>query len=380
MKPTLLIIVNDLKFFLSHRLNIALTAKKSGYKVYIGYGESDRISMLSLKNINLEFFYVPIKRGGFNPWNEIKSLYYIWRLIKKIKPSVVHLVTLKPCLYGGIINYLSKVKGVLFAFPGMGILFSSNKWFYKIIRIFLYFFFWCIFKKKNYLVLFQNTRDRDIFIKFSLLKKNKTRLIKGCGVDLATFKKCKEPKGAIHVMFISRLLYDKGISFFIAAAKLIKERCALPIKFWVVGSQDLGNPSSVSKAELDKWKQEGIVEIKGYINNIKNIYKKSHIVCHPSFYGEGLPNVIVEAAATGRPVVTTDHPGCRDGIIDGITGILVPVKNSEKLANAIEYLATKKKIRTLMGNKARIFAEKEFNLKENSEKNMELYNQLLNLH
>jgi hypothetical protein len=149
MKPTLLIIVNDLKFFLSHRLNIALTAKKSGYKVYIGYGASDRISILSLKKINLEFFYVPIKRGGFNPWNEIKSLYYIWRLIKKIKPSVVHLITLKPCLYGGIINYFSKVKGVLFAFPGMGILFSSNKWFYKIIRIFLYLFFWCIFRSEE---------------------------------------------------------------------------------------------------------------------------------------------------------------------------------------------------------------------------------------
>ena len=113
---------------------------------------------------------------------------------------------------------------------------------------------------------------------------------------------------------------------------------------------------------------------------MKNIYKKSHIVCHPSFYGEGLPNVIVEAAATGRPVVTTDHPGCRDAIIDGITGILVPIKNSEKLANAIEYLATKKKIRTLMGNKARIFAEKEFSLKKVSEKHVELYNQLLNFH
>jgi glycosyltransferase involved in cell wall biosynthesis len=380
MKPTLLIIVNDLKFFLSHRLNIALTAKKSGYKVYIGYGASDRISMLSLKKINLEFFYVPIKRGGFNPWNEIKSLYYIWRLIKKIKPSVVHLITLKPCLYGGIINYFSKVKGVLFAFPGMGILFSSNKWFYKIIRIFLYLFFWCIFKKKDYLVLFQNTSDRDIFIKFRLCEKNKTRLVKGCGVDLTAFKKYKEPKGAVHVMFISRLLYDKGISFFVSAAKLIKARCALPIKFWVVGSQDSGNPNSVSKTELDKWRQEGIVEIKGYINNMKNIYKKSHIVCLPSFYGEGLPNVIVEAAATGRPVVTTDHPGCRDAIIDGITGILVPIKNSEKLANAIEYLATKKKIRTLMGNKARIFAEKEFSLKKVSEKHVELYNQLLNFH
>ena len=109
MTKVLLIIVNDLKYFLSHRLNIALTAKKTGYKVYIGYGASDHISILSLKRINLEFFYVPIKRGGLNPWNEIKSLYYIWRLIKKTKPNIVHLVTLKPCLYGGIITCFLKV-------------------------------------------------------------------------------------------------------------------------------------------------------------------------------------------------------------------------------------------------------------------------------
>jgi glycosyltransferase involved in cell wall biosynthesis len=380
MNQALLIIVNDLKYFLSHRLNIALAAKKSGYKVYVGYGASDRISMLSLKRINLEFFYVPIKRGGFNPWNEIKSLYYIWRLIKKTKPNIVHLVTLKPCLYGGIITYFSKVSGVLFAFAGMGIIFSSKKWAYKTISIILYFFFWYIFKQKNYFVLFQNTSDRDVFIKLGLIKKNKTKLIKGSGVDLVAFKKCKEPKGNVHVMFISRLLYDKGVSFFIAAAKLIKARCSLPIKFWVVGSQDLGNPNSASKAEVDKWKQEGIVEVKGHINNIKNVYKKSHIVCLPSFYGEGVPKVILEAAATGRPVVTTDHPGCRDAITDGITGILVPIKNTEKLANAIEYLASKKKIRVLMGNKARILAEKEFSLEKVTTKHMQIYNQLLNLH
>jgi len=119
---------------------------------------------------------------------------------------------------------------------------------------------------------------------------------------------------------------------------------------------------------------------KGHINNIKNVYKKSHIVCLPSFYGEGIPKVILEAAATGRPVVTTDHPGCRDAITDGVTGILVPIKNTEKLANAIEYLASKKKIRNLMGNKARILAEKEFSLEKVTTKHMQLYNQLLNYH
>ncbi len=315
-----------------------------------------------------------------HPWNEIKSLYYIWRLIKKTKPNIVHLVTLKPCLYGGIITCFLKVKGVLFAFAGMGIIFSSKKWAYKIISIILCFFFWYIFKQKNYFVLFQNTSDRDFFIKLGLINKSKAKLIKGSGVDLIAFKKYKEPKGNIHVMFISRLLYDKGVSFFISAAKLIKARCSLSIKFWVVGSQDLGNPNSISNAEVDKWKQEGIVEVKGHINNIKNVYKKSHIVCLPSFYGEGIPKVILEAAATGRPVVTTDHPGCRDAITDGVTGILVPIKNTEKLANAIEYLASKKKIRNLMGNKARILAEKEFSLEKVTTKHMQLYNQLLNYH
>ena len=378
MNCTLLIVVNDLKYFLSHRLNIALHAKKSGYRVCVGYGASDHLSILNLKKYNLEFFYVPIKRGAFNPWNEIKSLYFTWQLIRKIKPNILHLVTLKPCLYGGMVAYFSKVNGILFAFAGLGIVFSSKKIIYKIISVILQFLFWCIFKRKNYFVLFQNTSDRIFFIKLGLVKKSKTKLIKGSGVDLTVFKKYEELKGPVHVMFISRLLHDKGISTFISAAKLIKTRCDIPIKFWVVGSRDPGNPNSVSKKEIDNWKKKGIVDIKGHIDNIKKIYKKSHIVCLPSFYGEGLPKVILEAAATGRPVVTTDHPGCRDGILNGKTGILVPIKNPEKLANAIEYLASKKKIRISMGKKARSLAEKEFCSEKVAEKHLKLYKKLLN--
>ena len=350
-----------------------LLKQKKGYLVYICYGEN-KLKKNSSKIINdFKFFHVSIKRGNINPLIEIKSIFSIYCLIKKINPSILHLVTLKPCLYGGIVSCFIKIKGIIFALPGLGTIYNSKKKKFVLIKNSINFLLKILFKINNCFLLLQNNSDRSYFLKKKIIDKDKVKIIKGSGVNLKNFKFVKETTNPIVISFISRLIIEKGIEYFISAAEIIKKRTNLNLKFRVYGSIDPGNPNNVSKKELKKWKKDGFVEFYGYSNNINNVLKKTNIVCLPSFYGEGLPKILLEAAAAGRPVVTSNHPGCRDAIIPNVTGYLVPIKNSIKLANKLEFLASENKIRLKMGKNARLFAEKNFSTNFIAHEHMKLY-------
>ena len=376
MSKKILIIVNELDYFISHRLNIALEAKREGYEVNVCYGENKSTNLnLNIKK-NFNFFYVPIKRGNLNPIHEIRSIYKIYYLIKKIKPTLIHLVTLKPCLYGGLASYFQKNNAILFALPGLGTVYNSDKKIFIIIKNLINLLFKVIFKKNNCYLILQNNNDKKYLIKKKIIDKSKIKIIKGSGVNLNYYKYFKENQKPIIISFISRLLIEKGISYFISAAKIIRNRTNLNIKFWVFGSLDPGNPQSVSKIDLIRWKKEGHVDFKGFTKNMRQVLRKTNIVCLPSYYREGLPKILLEAAASGRSIVTTDHPGCRDAIIPNVTGYLVPIKNSRKLADKLEFLALKKNVRLKMGKKARLYAEKSFSETFIAQQHMKLYKKL----
>ncbi len=376
MNKKLLIVVNELSYFLSHRLNIATEAKKKGYDVHICYGEN------KIKNNNFKtrkyfkFFQVSIRRGNINPFIEIKSIYSIYCLLKKINPSVVHLVTLKPCLYGGIASCFLNIKAIIFALPGLGTIYNSKKIKLIIIKNLINLIFKVLFKIHNCFLLLQNNSDKRYFLKKKIIDQNKVKIIKGSGVNLNNYNFVKERTNPIVISFISRLLIEKGIKYFILAAEIIKKRTNLNLRFRVYGSIDSGNPQSITKIELKKWKKDGFVKFYGYSKNINNVLKNTNIVCLPSFYGEGLPKVLLEAAAAGRSVVTSNHPGCREAIIPNVTGYLVPIKNSKRLADKLEFLASKNKIRSRMGKNARIFAEKNFSSNFIAQEHMKLYKKL----
>lgn len=377
MNKKLVIVVNDLKYFFSHRIAIAQKAKKIGYQVTIIYGSNNNKKLFN-KNLNFNYYYIPMVRGSMNLLKEIKSIYLLFNYFKKNKPDLLHLVTLKPCLYVGFVARILKMENILFAFAGLGIVFNSSKLKFKLIKFFLILMFKYIFKNKNYLTLYQNKNDRDIFINLNLVTKNKTRLIKGSGVNINLFKITNEPQeDTIVVTFVSRLLYDKGITYFISAAKKLLEK-KVNIKFLVAGSIDNGNPNSIRKETIDKWKEIKNVNFLGDVSNIFDVYKRSHIVCLPSFYGEGLPKVLIETASSGRAIITTDHPGCRDAIIPNKTGILVPIKDPEKLANKIEYLAFNHDIRKSMGIEGRKLAENQFSINYVVDQHLKIYDYILN--
>ena len=201
-------------------------------------------------------------------------------------------------------------------------------------------------------------------------------MIPGSGVDLARFSVKPPPVSAPVVVMVSRLLRDKGVIEFVGAASFLKMR-GVQASFLLIGDPDPGNPTSIEEADLVKWRSAGIVEVLGRRDDIADVFSQSHLVVLPS-YREGLPKVLLEAAACGRAVVTTDVPGCRDAINPGITGVLVPVRNAFALADAIQDLINDPIRCKSMGAAGRVMAEKVFDVRQVVATHLHIYKELIN--
>ncbi len=317
-----------------------------------------------------------MERGRINPFKDLQSFYFIWNFFKKERPDIVHLVTIKPYLYGGIVARLTGVPCLVSAVSGLGSLFISENLRTRFLRLLLYPIFKIAFNHVNQKIIFQNPDDLKVFEEWGVLNLLKVKLIKGSGVKLENFNFFKnEPAGIPVICFAARLIKEKGVNEFVNAAKILKER-NIKARFLLAGDLDLNNPSGISQNDLNKIKNEGNVEVLGYYKNIEKLYNASHIICLPS-YREGFPKGLVEAAAAGRAVVTTDVPGCRDAIIPNRTGLLVPVKNSIKLANTLHWLIEHPKERLIMGKAGRILAEKEFAIEKIVQCHLDIYQELI---
>ena len=372
----LLILVNDLSYFISHRLPIAQAALAVGYEVSVAYGDLDDVSPELLVQIGFPVFFVPMLRGGTNPLQELRSLYLIWQLYRSLRPDVVHLVTIKPYLYGGLVARLARVCGVVSAVAGLGSVFIRMDWRSRLFRRLLYPIYRLAFGHSNQRVIVQNQDDASVLINWGVLDPQKIRLLRGSGVDLTAFTQLDEPGGVPTVCFAARLLRDKGVYDFVAAARLLRAR-GVEARFWLAGDTDAKNPTGLTESELQSLRDEGVVEVLGYQKDIPALYAQSHIVCLPSFYGEGIPKALIEAAAASRAVVTTDHPGCREAIIPNESGLLVPVKAPEKLADALQWLIEHPAERVAMGKAGRLLAEREFSIEKIVQGHLEIYRELL---
>lgn len=370
----LLVIVNDPMFFLSHRLPVAIAAQNAGYVVHIATAAGGSIDRI--KSYGLKHHVLPLTRSGRNPFWEMKSIWSIWRLMCRLRPDIVHLVTIKPVLYGGIAARLSYVPGVVAAVSGLGTVFMAQGVRARLLRKFVNGFYRFALGHPNIRVIFQNPEDRSVLLDKSALNLNQTMLIRGSGVSLEDYPLRPEPVGIPVVVFAARLLRDKGVCEFVDAARLLHSR-GVQVRFRLIGSPDSGNPTTITENELNAWRQEGEVELLGYRVDIPEIFAEANIVTLPSYYGEGLPKVLIEAAACGRAVVTTDHPGCRDAIEPEITGLLVPVRDPVALAAAIEKLIRDGDLRYRMGQAGRALAEREFAVESVVDAHLNVYKELL---
>ncbi len=319
--------------------------------------------------------HIPMQRGGVNLFYDILTLFNIWNFFRKEKPDIAHLVTIKPYLYGGIISRLTNVPSLVSAVSGLGTLFIRNDLKSKLLRLLLYPLYKFAFNHFNQKIIIQNEDDLKVLVDWGVINSFKVKLLRGSGVKLENFTNLDEPDGIPIICFAARLLRDKGVYEFVNASRLLKER-GVQARFLLAGDLDIGNPTGLSHEDLDKIRKEEHVEILGYHNDIPKLYNGSHIICLPS-YREGFPKGLVEAAAAGRAVVTTDVPGCRHAIIPNKTGLIVPVKDSEKLANAIQWLIEHPKERVAMGKAGRKFAEKEFFIEKIVQHHLDIYENLI---
>ena len=373
MKKKLLFLVNVDWFFLSHRLPIAINALNQGYEVHIATGITDKLEVL--RSHGLIVHPLVIGRSSTGLASEVRTFCGILQVFKKVRPHIVHLVTIKPVILGGIAARLTGVPAVVAAISGLGFVFLANGSKAAVVRFLVDGLYRLALGKRNLKVICQNPDDRETIIQAAGLSSNKMVMIQGSGVDLSLYPTKPLPQGIPVVIMAARLLRDKGVQEFIEAALLLDKR-DVAVRFWLVGDPDPGNPSTITLDELSAWESEGCVELLGYRNDIPNLFSQANVVVLPSYYGEGLPKVLVEAAACGRAVVTTDHPGCRDAIEPDKSGLLVPVKDPVALADAIQHLIGDPELCQSMGQAGRALAEREFSIEKIVDAHLEIYKEL----
>jgi glycosyltransferase involved in cell wall biosynthesis len=372
-QPCLLFVVNQAEFFLSHRLPLALAAKREGYDVHIATPISAGVAVIQAAG--LTHHAVSFSRKGMHPFSELSSLGALFRLYRKLRPDIVHHVTIKPVIYGGAMARVAGVLAVVNAVSGLGYVFISRGLKAAFLRRTVRRAYRFALNHSNSRVIFQNNDDLELFTRDNLVRPQQAILVRGSGVDLKRFAPTKPAKGTPVVLFASRLLRDKGAREFVEAARALQSG-GVQARFVLVGDVDPGNPASLSTDTVKGWHQERVIEWWGQREDMPAVFAQVHIVCLPS-YREGLPKVLIEAAACGRPIVATDVPGCREIVRHNDSGLLVPAKDSRALANALRQLVTDPALRERMGRRGREIAAQEFGLERVVAETLAVYRTLL---
>ncbi len=375
-KGILLFVVDNAELFLSHRLPIALTALNSGYEVHVAapldYAAEQIIESYSI--VFHRLFLVPDKFGFFS---ELKTFFSLRQIFEDVEPNLVHLITLKPTLYGSVIARMRKVPAVVATITGTRKMrLAPGKANESLRQKFIRRLYDYGFKHPNLRATFQNRDDRDLFLDMTLINKRQIALIRGTGVNMQQFHPMNEIIGSLPlVLLASRMRWDKGIGEFVQAARQLLQGGA-QARFVLVGAADPDHPDAIPETQLQEWQNEGIIEWWGQKNDMLMVFAQAHIVCLPS-YREGLPKVLIEAAACGKPIVATDVSGCREVVTDEKNGLLVPIQKADDLAVALNRLLANPNARMTMGKEGRQKVVSEFSIGHVVDKTLSIYESLL---
>jgi len=373
----LLFVVNADWFFVSHRLALARAMVQRGYEVHLASGWTSDEAQRTIESARVKFHPLAINRSGTSPRVEFEAMLALFRLYRVVRPDIVHHVTIKPVIYGGCLARVMRVPRVVAAIPGLGYSFSRPGLKGWLIRKCLLGLYRLAFGYPHCRVIFQNVEQRDMFVKSRIVPEWRTVVIRGSGVDTREFLPNPEPVGRIRVMLAARMLREKGVREFMQAAAELKSR-GVDAVFALVGDVDEHNPGSLDRATLRSWCDSGVVVWHGFSDQMAEEMAKCHIVCLPS-YAEGLPKVLLEAAAAARPIVATDIPGCRDIARHGENALLVPPRDAHALADALEELIRDGELRRRFGRRGRDLVEREFSIERVIEQNAELYCEMLSV-
>ena len=373
-KPHILFFVTEDWYFWTHRRSLALAALERGYQVTLVTRVQEKKEDIERAGIKL----IPsmIKRSSINPMQEIKTILELIQIYRLERPDIVHHVALKPAIYGTLAARITGVGRIVNAFGGLGHLFSSTDFKTRIIRNLISILLRITFLGKGIRLILQNPEDIRKIVDNNISDLSKTVLIPGAGVNLDNFRFSSVSKGVPIIMYAGRLLWSKGVGDFVQAAEILTDR-GIGFRSVLVGRPDKDNPASIAEECLIEWVQQGIIEWWGYRDNMAKVLKEACLVVLPSKYGEGVPKILIEAAAVGRPLIATNIPGCRDVVRHNINGLLVPPGNPEALADAIETLLSDQELRLTMGINSRSLVESEFSEELIINKTFSVYEDLL---
>lgn len=366
----LLYVVTDDWYFASHRLSVAIAAAAAGYRVAVATREQAHGSVI--RDAGCELFPVEWRRRGTTLRHELGTLASLSHVFSTYRPHVIHNVALRPVVYGSLVARRVPDALVINAIAGRGYAFTSSELRARLIRPALRAAIHIALRRARTKVILQNAEDRELIKGTRPDRTGAVTIIRGAGVDTRRFDESPFPSGSLVVMLAARMLRNKGVEEFVLAATQL--RAEFPaVRFVLVGDTDPGNYAAVSPDELREWRDSGAVEWWGRRDDMAAVLALSHIVCLPSTSGEGVPKILIEAASKGRPLITTDVPGCREIVQNGVNGILIPPNNVGELVRAIRALLGNAELRATMGHAGRLLVAKEFALEHVVAATLDLY-------
>jgi glycosyltransferase involved in cell wall biosynthesis len=366
----ILFFVTEDWFVCSHWLPLISGAKDAGYEVVVVTRTNKHAE--KIRQHGAEVIHFEISRRGLNVFREFKTVLRLMGIYRREKPDIVHHIAMKPMLYGSLVSHLMRVPHTVNWVAGMGWLFISSTWRAKILQIIVRKVFGMLLRGTE--VIVENKDDQAVISSIGVAAQH-LHLIRGAGVDTLLYAPSREPEGTPLVVLPARMLWDKGVGEFVEAATLLKKR-GVSVRFVLVGEPDEENPASVPMHQLASWQKDGVVEWWGRREDMPQVLAQSHIVCLPS-YREGLPKSLLEAASCGRPIVTTDVPGCREIVRDGDNGFLVEARNPTALADALAELLSDPELRHRMGRRGVERAMNEFSQEKIVAQVLALYREVI---
>lgn len=374
MKPKKIIFIGTTgSSFYGFRADLIRSLVANGHQVYTFTSEYSEGCLEKIKALGAEPITYQLSRGGLNPFADLRTLKWLKQKITVISPDIVFAYFTKPVIYGSLAAKLSNVPKVIAMLEGLGSPFTLHQHgqsikikVIKVIQINLYRITFPYIDK----IIFLNHDDPlDLVKKYAIQHKpDAIEVLGAIGLNLETYSfKTWDESTPISFIFIARLIAEKGVYDFIEAAKIVKKQYPKAI-FTLIGGLDRQNPYGLKQVELDTIVKEGVVEYHGFVDDVATKIQNSAVFVLPSYYREGVPRSTQEAMAIGRPVITTDVPGCRETVVNGVNGFLVPKWNPQALAEKMIYFIEHPEQINIMGAESHKIAVENFNAEKVNQK------------
>lgn len=358
----IMLIVPYAKYYLNFYWDLIESLVQDGHRVTAVAPDTGAESALAA--IGVRFIQAPIKNTGLNPCYDIRSVFYLTRILRNERPDIICCYSIKPILYGSLAARITRSKRLYATVTGLGYLFTGRTWKQRLLLPFVTSFYRFAFQQCEG-AFFENPDDMRLFKQLGLIKRDNTTIINGSGVNLDKFSMTAtrpiQPRVPLTFILIARMIKDKGIYEYVEAARILKAKYP-DVHVCLLGPFD-SNPSSINKSQITKWMEEGVVSYLGEAVDVRPYLRNSNIFVLPS-YREGTPKSTLEAMAMGLPIITTDVPGCRETVIQGFNGLIVPVKNGGALAAAMERFILNPQMAEVMGANSRELAASKYDVRK----------------